>query len=470
MRHVTAQPARENRAPSIPAFRQAESNYLNLSLESQTNHAAEHDVEHQTLSTARGHYPVDNLDQERVLSQVSHLDDENLLSMLYNDTVTADHESSTFGTWPTDPSTTTEHSASWQSMGQTNDTNGNPTHLAIDDISITPNNSRASPHHQRPDLMIHTTPDKRQINRPTSRSDRPNSQNFIPNFNKFVDSTTGPNPAALMQRLTQLGSVMYELQSMYSPEEHGSRLSSDIFPTELAGKVLQAAIGFLKFLRCFFLDNSSSSSASNTPSVRQRYPSMPDLSDMEDGNHHRAFSPHPTLSDPRAHPSGSYSSSVSSTELSSRRVCAIDKPTTLQLIANYLRLLQLYLLLHNAIYDYIRLTESDFRHSQPIWSDLTIGGAPLYHFADFQIKLVLQVAARLLEEIEGALGLAEGCRTSKKSAAEGSGILGMNVTAHFVEICMSEATTGTEQGRGAIARLRDLMHCLMNMLDSPVWL
>lgn len=147
---------------------------------------------------------------------------------------------------------------------------------------------------------------------------------------------------------------------------------------------------------------------------------------------------------------------------------AAAKPTTLQLIANYMSLLQLYLLLYNAVYDYTRFTEADFRQSQPIWENLSIGDAPLYQFVDIQIKMVLQVAARLLEDIEATLGLPENCRVSKKSVVEGSGILGMNVTAHFIEMCMSEVTTAPEPGRGTVVRLRDIMSSLTSMLDGPI--
>ena len=329
-----------------------------------------------------------------------------------------------------------------------------------------------------PDLMIHTALDKRQMYRSASSSNRAALQSFMPTSGRMGDLAVTQRPPVLMQKLMQLGSVMYELQSIYSPDEHGSRhvtVSSDTFPTELAGKVLQVAIEFLKSLRCFFFSEGSSPSSSNASSIPRRGLSMSDLSDAEDGTYHRAIGPYQTFSDTMSRPLSAYETSSSSSSLShvstewpSRSVCTADKPATLQLIANYLGLLQLYLLLYNAVYDYAHSTESDLRQSQPIWKDLTIGDAPLYQFADIQIKLVLQVAARLLEEIESALGLTEGCRVSQKSATEGSGILGRNVTAHFIEMCMSEVTTGPEPGRGAVVRLRNIMHTLTNMLDAPV--
>ena len=296
-----------------------------------------------------------------------------------------------------------------------------------------------------------------------------------PTLGRSGELPASKNPPGLMQKLMQLGGVMYDLQGTYSPDEHGRgplTVSPNTFPIELAGKVLQTATDFLRCLRQFFPSDESSSCSSNTSSLRRRGPSISDLRDPEERSQHRSPGQYQGFADTMYRPFSAYTSSSSSshasTECPSRHVLAATKPTTLQLIANYIGLLQLYLLLYNAVYDYARFTESDFRQSQPIWKDLAIGDAPLYHFADIQIKLVLQVAARLLEDIEAALGLIENCRVSKKSPVEGSGILGMNVTAHFIEMCMSEVTTGPEPGRGTVARLRSIMHCLMEMLDAPV--
>ena len=394
--------------------------------------------------------------------------------MLNDDTMMGDLDSSTFGTWSTAPDKTIGDTSPRQTIEQPSDANGDLTHFTNSNNSVTSAEPRMSSQTHRPDLMIHTALDKRQMNGSTSSSNRPAAQSFTPTFGKLGDLPTTQHPPALMQKLMRLGSIIYELQSMYSLDEHGSRpmnVSSNTFPIELAGKVLQVAIEFLKSLRSFFSSDDSSSSSSNASSIRQRGPSISDLGDAEGRNYHQPMGQYQTFSDSLSRPLSSYnssSSSLSSPEWPSRRVLAAAKPTILQLIANYLGLLQLYLLLYNAIYDYARFTESEFRQSQPIWKDLTIGDAPLYQFADIQIKLVLQVAARLLEDIEAALGLSESCRVSKKSATEGSGILGMNVTAHFIEMCMSEVTTGPEPGRGTVARLRDIMHCLTNMLDAPL--
>ncbi|KAI1395414.1 hypothetical protein F4819DRAFT_478526 [Hypoxylon fuscum] len=438
-------------APRTPATQRRESDYSSLSFDLQLNCSNGHDLERRALSTTRRPQSIDTFDPGRVLSQLGNLDNEKLLNMLYDDGGAPDLDASTFGTWSTASSTTNGNSPPWRSMEQQNDTSaGDLTCLADGEFSAISTDPRTSSHCQRQDLMDHTRLNKRQINGSTPSSTKHSPPSFMSSLNDSEGSTIS-NQVALMQRLTELGSAMYELQNRYSPKEYSCRPGSEAFPTELTGKVLQVAIEFLKLLRRFFLDGPS-------PSI-----------DAEDRGYRRAFGhyPTPTFFEPRSRPQGVCQSASSPAERPFGRVSDVDKPTVLQLIANYIRLLQLYLLLHNTIYDYLRLIESDFRRSQPIWSDLTIGGAPLYQFADFQIKFVLQVAAGLLEEVEGALGLSEGCRVSKKPVVEGGGILGKNVTSRFVEICMSEATTGSEQGRGIVTRLRDLMHCLMNTLDKP---
>ena len=461
-----------NRMPSTAIFRQSELTASILSPEPQPNPSDKHNNQRRTSLN----HPVDVVYAERPWSQSSNLDDDDFFNVLNDDTVMGDIDDSTFGIWSTAPDKPHEDSSPRQTIERPGHTGGNLTHLTNANISATSTDPHMLSQTHRPDMITHTTLDKRHVNGSTSSSKRSIAQVSTSASDKSWDSPATKHPPALMQKLMQLGSVMYELQSVYSPDEHGSRpetAPSNTFPVELAGKVLQVATEFLKSLRCSFSPDDSSFSSSNTSSIRRRGPSMSDLGDIEDRNYPRGVGQYQAFPDTISHPSSAYTSSSSSlhtpTDWPSRRVLAAAKPTTLQLIANYLGLLQLYLLLYNAVYDYARFTESDFRQSQPIWKDLTIGDAPLYHFADIQIKMVLQVAARLLEDIEAALGLTENCRVSKKSATEGSGILGMNVTAHFIEMCMSEVATGPEPGKGTVARLRDIMHCLMNILDAPVY-
>lgn len=100
-------------------------------------------------------------------------------------------------------------------------------------------------------------------------------------------------------------------------------------------------------------------------------------------------------------------------------------------------------------------------------------GAPLREFGDLHIKLVIQAAARVLEDVEGALGLPDGCRVSRKSAFEGdgngNGVLGSVVTSRFVEQCIAEGTTSSsEQGPSIIACILEVATSLAAILDAPV--
>ncbi|KAI1412827.1 hypothetical protein F5Y13DRAFT_190034 [Hypoxylon sp. FL1857] len=453
----------EIREPPRTPHQQGGLSYSNPSHIHQLNHSND---ESQILSTAGKHQSLDPFSQEKALPQAAAgLESESLLDMIYDDTGGMDLGPAILEMCST-VNTTVDNSASWCNIEQRSDGPREPKRFSNDEFS----ERRSSFHSRRLDPFLHSAIDQRQLGERAHDTDIPGLRMPEPNLGK-LESEDAFSQISLMQRLTELGSVMYKLQNMYCPEEHSGRpvaISSDTFPTELAGRVLQSAIEFLKFLRCFFLEEQSPPSRRSSL-IRKRDLSMADIGGPEDRNYyHRVSNSYSMPFEKRPRSQGFYPSPPSSTEKSSSRVCVVDKPAILQLIANYIRLLQLYLLLYKAAYDYICLMESDFRHTKPIWSDLTIGGAPLCQFADLQIRFVLQIAGRVLEEIESVLGLSDGCRVSRKSAAEGSGILGMNVTSHFVEMCMSDATTSTEQGRCVITQLRDLMHCITNMLDTPI--
>ena len=467
VRTSTHEPIVHSRMPPTAIFNQGESSPSNPSLDRQLDRTDKQI--HQRLTSPN--LLVDAAFSERSLPHVGNLDDDtDLFNMLTEDTVMGDHDSSTFDIWSTALDKPVGDSSPQQIVGQPGNASGVLTHLATGDMSIMSREPRVPSRTQRPrtDLMIPTTHEKRHMNGSTSSPRRSAPQNSTPTLRKLGDSNASQDLSALMQKLMQLGSIMYELQSKYCPENHGGRamnISLDTFPIELVGKVLQVAMDFLEILRGFFFTQESPSRSDSASSLlRRRGTSISDFSDADDRAYHRyQLSPSPT-----SRPFSAYTPSSSASDYSTRRVSAAAKPATLQLISNYLNLLQLYLLLYNSVYDYTRATDSDFRQSQPIWNDLSIGDAPLYGFADIQIKLVLQVAARLLEEIEAGLGLTEGCRVSKKAAGEGVGILGMNVTAHFVEMCMSEVKTGPEPGRGMVTRVREIMGTLMGMLEAPI--
>jgi hypothetical protein len=251
--------------------------------------------------------------------------------------------------------------------------------------------------------------------------------------------------AALVRRAAELCDNMYELRIKYH-DGHSELDPPGQFPMHMSGEVLQAADDFLRLLRCFFMDAPSGSST-------------------------------PTLGSSSSNPSSrlsSTSSLVAPAEQTQRVAYAADRPAALTLIASYRRLLDLYLIYYQAVYEYVRDTEPTWRRHQPIWKDLNVGGAPLREFGDLHIKLVIQAAARVLEDVEGALGLAESCRVSRKTAVVegdggGNGVLGAAVTSRFVEQCMAEGTTGgAEQGPSIIARIREMAASLAAVLDTPL--
>jgi hypothetical protein len=259
-------------------------------------------------------------------------------------------------------------------------------------------------------------------------------------------------------QLMYLSNLMCELQEIYSRDEDALQpVNFDAFPTEFAGKVLQAASSFLEILTSFSDDcyqppqvscNVGPCTARQIPSQDAGQPFPRRASTLD--NTYMATSPLSSNTNHR-HP---------------RRVHAADKPAVLQLIACYIRFVQVYLLLYTAIHDYVRSNDASFRRRKPIWANLSLGNTSLEAFADFQIRLVLQLAAHVLCEVEAALGLSEGCRVSRKSTAETTGVLGASVTAQFIEMSMTEVS-GTEEGRGTIAKLRDVMGRVSGLLASP---
>ena len=397
--------------------------------------------------------------------QMNAFDDDSIFNLL-EDTVMEDFDMSSLDApYPTPISDTRSMETSWQTTPQPpNPAVTLPDLLPRADISET-STSTTSP--QKPASTSAISLDNLPFSMPPNLFQEPSQipppidTNQRPPMPPAGDAVTGRNQR--MQQLMHLGIVMCELQNVYSQDDRTLRpISFDTFPIEFAGKVLQAANTFLKSLQNFyFTDPSGSISSSSSSSLSRLGPQEPS---EDDRSYPPPFNHYRVSSHSMSRASSAYASSES-TESSARRVYATDKPATLQLIACYLRILQLYLLLHVAILEYVRSSEPESRRHQPIWNNLSLGDAPLYPFADFQIQLVLQVAMHSLEEIEAALGLPDGCRMSKKSPSEGNGILGSNVTSHFIEMCVSEVATGAEEGRSAIKRLKDIQGHLADLLD-----
>ncbi|KAM0795806.1 hypothetical protein BDR22DRAFT_869543 [Usnea florida] len=152
-----------------------------------------------------------------------------------------DIDSSDFGFWSTGPDKSNEDPLPRQGREQPGDNGGFSTHLTNINNSVTSARPRTSSQTHRPDLIIHTALDKRQAAGFTLNSNRPATQMFSPTLGRSAELPASKNPPGLMQKLMQLGGVMYDLQGTYSPDKHGSgplTVSPNTFPIELAGKVL----------------------------------------------------------------------------------------------------------------------------------------------------------------------------------------------------------------------------------------
>jgi hypothetical protein len=399
----------------------------------------------------------------------SYLEDENLFDMIYDDVAVEDLNSFSSRNWSTEDIL----SPSQLAMGYPSDPTGDGIQLIDPGLSTEITNSMSLPSAQGIARVPNKPFDRRpELSQPslTPRCTAPLTA--VSTMGILRDTAQSPNGPAFMQKLMMLGNTMYDVQSRYAHSEEGSRNAlSETFPSELAGKVLHVAMQFRDSLRSLISADDPPDSIPvnhNSQSLFQGGPaSLLDQSEVEDRMLYRHNEQFQAISDPTSRsrsdctslPSLSPSSpSLAPSENSYRHISAIDKPTTLQLVSNYLRLLQLYLLLFNAVHEHIRVPESRFHNRNPIWSDLSVGNVTLSQFADFQIKLVLQAAERVLEEIEDTLGLAEDSRVSKKLGKDGNKILKMNVTTHFIDICIRELTTVSEHGGGIIIKLRDFIH------------
>lgn len=264
---------------------------------------------------------------------------------------------------------------------------------------------------------------------------------------KTMQAPTG-SLAALVRRAADLSDNMYELRIKYHHGKHSELDAPGQFPTHMSGEVLQAAQDFLTLLRGFFWEETPPSAGSS--------------------------STHSLTLVPTNTSSRTSSTSAILVEQPHRRVIHdADRPAALTMIAGYQRLLDLYLLYYQAVHEYIRDTEPAWRRSQSIWKDLHVGGASLCEFGDLHIKLIMQATARVLEEIEDALGLPVGCRVSHPPSGDvnvgGSGVLGTIVTSSFVEQCIAEGINGgSDQGleQGIIAHIRETAANLSVALDT----
>lgn len=185
-----------------------------------------------------------------------------------------------------------------------------------------------------------------------------------------------------VEQLLHMTADMYKLQNRYASFA-GPNVGMDspkTFPTELAGLVMKLATTFLSLAESVTVDQRSlfgSGASVDDDSF------MNMLAGNPVGSSRRSSRAASHVSSP------SYPSSVSSN--GSFIYCPSfenDRSFALQLIACYLRLLQLYQLLYTAILDHIRWCDSEPQVRQPVWAGLNVGGAALSAFPELQMRLV----------------------------------------------------------------------------------
>ena len=230
-------------------------------------------------------------------------------------------------------------------------------------------------------------------------------------------TTTQTSPSALsgkdiqcrrLQELSQLGTILYSQVLTTEATGHQATITEppSSYNNEIVAKILQSSASFLSLLESFY------------PSTTQPLEGNPLL----------------------ALGNGDGSMSVEATRLSDNAAESADMATILQLLSCYICLIDLYDILYGRII--VSLTtlpqHSHARLLSPICSNVQVGGVPLDKFrTTFQAKLVLQLSAQILGEIETALGVPDGYRIGDEHP-QGHGILGTCASSQFVEMALRE--------------------------------
>ena len=230
-----------------------------------------------------------------------------------------------------------------------------------------------------------------------------------PTFQTSPSASSGKNvQCRRLQELSQLGTILYSQVLTTEATSHQTSITEppSSFKSEFVANILQSSASFLSLLESFY------------PSTTQPLEGTPLLAlGNEDG-----------------------SMSVEPTAFSDHAAESADMATILQLLSCYICLIDLYDILYGRII--VSLTtlprHSHARLLSPICSNVQVGGVPLDKFrTTFQAKLVLQLSAQILGEIETALGVPDGYRIGDEHS-QGHGILGTCAPGQFVEMALRE--------------------------------
>ncbi len=281
-----------------------------------------------------------------------------------------------------------------------------------------------------------------------------------------------------IHHLSELSMSLYNLfiESNDLRQEMGDNRPLSEFPCGFAGRLLENSKGFLELLLSF-QKTSDGVKEEHLESPQQPLETFSaGSSPSADSNFDETFS-----ITPRRDSFASYSTTPTEKKTNRRA----DMSIILQLLACYLRITQLHNILYTVIYNFITnpregsppqasssssgtQTPEKLANQPPsIFPGLQIGGVHLESFGIFQIKLLLQISAHILGEIESALSLPDGYRVSRKKDDEASGVLGVAIPPIFFEMTVAdnESAGGQDGILGSKARLGKLRSLLKGSIN-----
>lgn len=312
----------------------------------------------------------------------------------------------------------------------------------------------------------------------------------------FAESLESPEETQhrRMQELSELGMRLYS-QIKHASKRHSTQTNPSSLEIRVQdiSNILKSSTTFLSLLKSFHPPPSPPQPTASIPTSESSLsPSTSSLfSDLSD------FSPSHSRHHKSRKRSSTAASSISTTAYSSNtstyaplpsassgwedstKSLPTDTATIFQLLTCYLRFIDLHSLFYTQIHDYLTQTLTHNNPSLPlptlnIFPSLQIGEVSLADFQKFQVKLVVQISAHMLGEMEMALGLPDGYRISRRKPTPTHpptprGILESSVSVEFVEMAMREEK-GPARGapRDRFASVREVLRRLKVLLRGTI--
>ena len=273
----------------------------------------------------------------------------------------------------------------------------------------------------------------------------------------------------LMHELSELGITFYK-QAAEIDRPNGFPATSMSGLSHCAGNVLQSSLKFLNLLESTYPLKTSPSFG------RERHTMTLDEDEIMSEASLASDTPNDTklTAEQHAHFSVTNTNGAYKDPNSSAKPLLADMTDTteiLGLLTCHIRILHLHNILYLRFSDYLTETlAQEGAQLPPIFPDMEVGGVSLDRFGKFQVKLLLQISAHVLGEIEMTLGLPDRYRISKRGDAYSRGILEGSVSLELIEVTMKErgrTEPGIEKDRIAsirenLVRLRQLLRGTIN--------